>query len=202
MQAWEITKKDLRLLARDRRALIVLVILPLIFITIIGLTTGRMMGWNNSNTLLKIALADNVAYEEIGKAPASSAAETMNAGTAPSEGANQDADDDAVPLSREEQAAERKLTGNLIAKIHNHVQERNGFEIQRFNSADEARRQYEQGNFEAAIIVGPEFYRRFRELGPADIFDRPDRKPGEGLRSVDISLESLNLLSSRHSAIE
>src|SRR3972149_6077712 len=101
MQAWEITKKDLRLLARDRRALIVLVILPLIFITIIGLTTGRMMGWNNSNTLLKIALADNVVYEEIGNAPAPSAAQTTNAGTAPSAGADQDADNDAAPLSEQ-----------------------------------------------------------------------------------------------------
>jgi hypothetical protein len=42
MQAWEITKKDLRLLARDRRALIVL-LLPLIFITIIR-TTPKLMG--------------------------------------------------------------------------------------------------------------------------------------------------------------
>ena len=54
----EITRKDLRLLARDRRALVVLVGLPMAFIAILGLSTGRLLGWRNDNQLLKLAVVD------------------------------------------------------------------------------------------------------------------------------------------------
>ncbi|MCH7987560.1 MAG: ABC transporter permease [Planctomycetes bacterium] len=42
MKAWEITFKDLKLLARDRRAAFVLVAFPLIFIAILGLSFGQL----------------------------------------------------------------------------------------------------------------------------------------------------------------
>ena len=42
MKAWEITFKDLKLLARDRRAAFVLVAFPLIFIGILGLSFGQL----------------------------------------------------------------------------------------------------------------------------------------------------------------
>jgi ABC-2 type transport system permease protein len=42
MKAWQITFKDLKLLARDRRAAFVLVAFPLIFIALIGLSMGRL----------------------------------------------------------------------------------------------------------------------------------------------------------------
>lgn len=58
MRAWEITKKDLRLLVRDRRTLAVLVALPMIFIAILGGTTGKLLGWKEENQLLKIAVVD------------------------------------------------------------------------------------------------------------------------------------------------
>jgi len=54
----EITRKDLRLLARDRRALVVLVGLPMAFIAILGLSTGRLLGWRSDNQLLKLAVVD------------------------------------------------------------------------------------------------------------------------------------------------
>ena len=42
MNFWKITKKDVRLLLRDRRALFVLVALPLTFITILGFSAGQL----------------------------------------------------------------------------------------------------------------------------------------------------------------
>src|SRR6266478_101242 len=42
MTFWKITKKDLRLLARDRRTLLGLVALPLFFITIFGISVGQL----------------------------------------------------------------------------------------------------------------------------------------------------------------
>lgn len=56
MTAWDITRKDLRLLTRDRRALAVLVILPLVFIFILGTSTGKLMGWKQSNHQLPVGI--------------------------------------------------------------------------------------------------------------------------------------------------
>lgn len=58
MNAWRITWKDLRVLWRDRRSFVILIALPLVFITIIGLSTGQLLGWRNSNSELRIAVVN------------------------------------------------------------------------------------------------------------------------------------------------
>lgn len=63
MRAWEITKKDLRLLVRDRRTLAVLLVLPLILIAIIGGSTGRLLGWQKENQQLKILIVEETRSE-------------------------------------------------------------------------------------------------------------------------------------------
>lgn len=55
---WHLTWKDLRLQMRDRRSLAVLLILPLIFISIIGLSTGKLLGWRASNQVIQVAWVD------------------------------------------------------------------------------------------------------------------------------------------------
>ena len=66
MKSWEITKKDIRLLTRNARALFVLLVLPMIFITIIGLTMGKLFGWRNTNQILRIGVVNSIAYDQIG----------------------------------------------------------------------------------------------------------------------------------------
>ena len=53
MAFWEITRKDLHLLIRDKRAVAVLVLLPLVFIAILGLSTDRLV-----NPRLKVGIID------------------------------------------------------------------------------------------------------------------------------------------------
>ncbi|MFQ5731095.1 MAG: ABC transporter permease, partial [Planctomycetaceae bacterium] len=65
MPFWEVAKKDLLLLRRDLRALFILVAFPLLFITIIGLTTGKLLGWKSGNQVLKIGVIDRVEYKDI-----------------------------------------------------------------------------------------------------------------------------------------
>jgi len=62
----EITRKDLTLLVRDRRALVVLLLLPMAFICILGLSTGRLLGWRNDNQLLKLGVVDNCGSRHSG----------------------------------------------------------------------------------------------------------------------------------------
>ncbi|MBC7821333.1 MAG: ABC transporter permease, partial [Planctomycetaceae bacterium] len=55
---FHLTWKDLRLQVRDPRSLAVLLILPLIFISIIGLSTGKLLGWRASNQVIQVAWVD------------------------------------------------------------------------------------------------------------------------------------------------
>jgi len=54
MNAWQITKKDVKLLVRDRRTLFVLVALPLTFIAILGTSTGQL--FNERDKAKKVRL--------------------------------------------------------------------------------------------------------------------------------------------------
>ena len=60
------TEKDIRLLLRDARAVFVLLVLPLVFITIIGLTMGKLFGWRNTNQILRIGVVNAIDYDQIG----------------------------------------------------------------------------------------------------------------------------------------
>lgn len=64
MNVWRITRKDLLLLWRDRRALIMLITMPLVFIAIIGLSTGQMLGWRNRNEQLRIVVINQDRDEQ------------------------------------------------------------------------------------------------------------------------------------------
>lgn len=51
-------QKDLLILTRDRRALMILLVTPAVFIAILGFSTGKLFGWQNTNDRIEIALAD------------------------------------------------------------------------------------------------------------------------------------------------
>jgi ABC-2 type transport system permease protein len=58
MSIWRITCKDLLVLAQDRMALVLLLILPLIFISIVGMSTGQFLTRDDSSDQFKIAIVD------------------------------------------------------------------------------------------------------------------------------------------------
>lgn len=58
MNAWQITKKDIRLLVRDRRTLFVLVVLPMSFISILGASTGQLFSAAEKNRAYRIGVVD------------------------------------------------------------------------------------------------------------------------------------------------
>ncbi len=59
MGAWEITKKDLYLILRDKGALYTLLVLPLVFVAILGVSTGRLMTTEDETKLVKLGIVDN-----------------------------------------------------------------------------------------------------------------------------------------------
>ncbi|HVV99379.1 MAG TPA: ABC transporter permease [Planctomycetaceae bacterium] len=58
MGAWEITKKDLRLIIKDKGALYTLLALPVVFIAILGVSTGELITTHESSKLLKVGVLD------------------------------------------------------------------------------------------------------------------------------------------------
>jgi ABC-2 type transport system permease protein len=58
MGGWYITCKDLLLLTRDRRAAATLLLMPIVFIAILGFSTGRLVGWKDKNEMIDLAVVD------------------------------------------------------------------------------------------------------------------------------------------------
>lgn len=58
MYVWQITLKDLRLIMKDKGALFTLLALPVVFIAILGASTGRMLKAHEELKLVKVSIVD------------------------------------------------------------------------------------------------------------------------------------------------
>ena len=58
MSAWHITLKDLLLLTHDKRALVLLLVLPLMFISIVGMSTGQFLTRDDDAERFKVVVVD------------------------------------------------------------------------------------------------------------------------------------------------
>ena len=148
MKAWDVTRKDLKLLVRDMRTFVVLLALPVLFIYIIGMITGQLMGFNEPNRLLKIAIVDEIEYEAL------------------------QVDEDGEPLDDKAAAGRRKQARNTFVKIFNGIQKTDGFQVEEIDTDDKARKLYQDGDVHVALRVGPDFFRRVLALSYRQIFDR------------------------------
>lgn len=61
--AWDITAKDLKLLVSDKRALVLLLLLPLLFIAILGMSTGQFLTTKDQPTSYRVAVIDQESSE-------------------------------------------------------------------------------------------------------------------------------------------
>jgi len=58
VSVWPIVRKDLRRIARDPLALVLLVAAPLLVVTALGVSTGRLLGWSERAEGLRLVLVD------------------------------------------------------------------------------------------------------------------------------------------------
>ena len=58
MSAWQITRKDLLLLLKDKRAVVLLLVLPLLFISIVGMSTGQFLTRDDDSQRFRIIVVD------------------------------------------------------------------------------------------------------------------------------------------------
>ena len=63
MSAWQITRKDLLLLLKDKRAVVLLLVLPLLFIAIVGMATGQFLTRDDDAQRFRILVVDRSASD-------------------------------------------------------------------------------------------------------------------------------------------
>lgn len=63
LRAWIIARKELRLLFRDRRALVILIALPVMFITIIGFSVGELLGSRSQSASVRLGVVNKSQSE-------------------------------------------------------------------------------------------------------------------------------------------
>ncbi len=189
MAAWNITAKDLSLLVRDRRTIAVLLLLPLVFIFIIGMTTGELLGWRSSNTMLKIAVLDHVDYDAIGSAEFLAPPGSVEPAS-------------AEPLSSNLRQRERNVARHVVVDIVNGIQTTPGLQVRTIDGWLEhhdlvaegdpesiLRDLLADGKINAALVFQPDFYQTIYHLQPEAVMKSGgggDETPAEQFREVGI----------------
>lgn len=204
MFAWHITAKDLYLLLRDRRTFAVLLLLPLVFIVIIGLTTGKLLGWKSSNQVLKVAAVDLIDYAAIGSEPFMAA------------GASDDDSQAPTLLSPAEVQQQQRVAGHIVVDVVNGIQKTPGLQVRTVpdwkrtlnlgstaEGEEAARQLVADGDVNAALIFAPDFYQRVYHLGIDDLLRREenDEPTAESFRRFGIEIVTSSSGSSTESAV-
>lgn len=167
----QITLKDLRLLFRDRRALVVLLGLPLIFITIIGMSTGQIMNAREGGEQVAIAVVNESGLPLV--------AETAG----PQDGPVPDQDSESA-LSRSE-SRRRDAVAQMVKALGSHQH----FSISESNH-ERARDELDRGNVALIMVVGPEFPQRLQTLELADILSLSTGRLATGPTALDMRFET------------
>ncbi|MBL8851896.1 MAG: ABC transporter permease [Planctomycetaceae bacterium] len=189
MNIWNIAAKDLLLLVRDRRALVVLVALPLVFIAIIGMSTGKMLGWRNRNETLRLAVVDNSGATE------SEPAALPAADGAPPDGeGNLATEEIAGPADNAGETTDlalRRITlDELSPEIVNRLKRHKGMEVTVVPTISTARALLADEKYTAVIVFGPEFRDRVDGLKEADVFDGEGSGLATDLGTLDVQMET------------
>src|SRR5262249_50926006 len=107
-----------------------------------------------------------------------------------------------LPDSNLEVKFARARNKNLVAKLYNSLQSRDGIELQKVASRATAEKMYKDGDVDAALIIGPEFIERAAALKTGDIMAYREGQLADGLESLDLHLESVNDTSTTHAVIQ
>jgi len=158
MPIWTLAKKDFRLVWRDRRALVVLLAMPLLLILVLGLSLGEGFG-QKPDDRLRISIV-NLDEGYLDK----------DAGR----GGNSQA---AAPMQR-----------NWSNVIENDLAQTAGIRVERIESVDEAKRLVARGSRSAVWVFGPGFSRQFTECSFMPGGVNPLDRDGVDLAALDSEL--------------
>jgi ABC-type Na+ efflux pump permease subunit len=179
MITWTLAAKDLRLLLRDRRAVIILIVMPLVFILVLGLSLGQGFG-QKSDDRLRISLADldegfppePQAIRDV-RLPVAllSAAPGPFAGLA------------AVPFS--DQAAAGGAPEPWSKMVRRDLEQTAGIRLEIVPTRAEAEALVRDRKRAAVLVFGPQFSRRIAECSFLGGGLNPFYRDGVNLKTLD-----------------
>src|SRR5262245_14109121 len=141
MAIWTMAKKEWRLLARDRLSAVILLVMPLLFILVLGLLLGEGFGQKTDDRLRVSVVIEDVGYSNRHAAAALSAVPGNPLAGAVLTGA-------AGSFEPWSQVVQRDLGETAEIKV----------EI--IDSVEEAERLVRQGRRAAVLVLGPRFSER------------------------------------------
>jgi ABC-2 type transport system permease protein len=186
MGALEITWKDLRLLARDRRAAAVLLALPLIFIAIIGMSTGQLMQAREGGSDVHVAVVNEVL-------PSTETAVSAEAGTSTEASADTPSTDVAMSDAQtpdDEADAPRDKDTELVREAIDKIKSHEHFIVTEVPDHERALENLDRGKAIVVLVFGKEFPARVRELELKDILRMDAGRLAEGPRALDLTIET------------
>jgi len=136
-----IITKDLRVLTRDHRALAVLLVMPMVFIAILGFSTGQLIGWQNENTSLTLMV---------------------------------------------DHPADDPFSGRFVDLLRR----REGLVVAVASDAASARKEVDDGNCTAALLIGPAFRERVSGLRLRDALQPEQGALAAGLAGLDVAIHT------------
>lgn len=210
MPGWNITKKDLMLLCRDGRTLVILLLLPITFMYIIG----KSVSTDEDNTRTPIAVWDNVdmdfdmvEYREISPESFDLEPDTPPEELLPiDEELAEMADIEGISVDelKEELESEialiqknaRMVTDRIIEKLKRHP----GMTVTMLHSAEEVK-QFQANNHDKIVVeFGNDFWNKVETLDTKDFIFMDQGPLSEGLKGVDVILHPPRIKNSTREA--
>ncbi len=216
MSALYITAKDLYLLLRDPRALVILVVLPLIFISIFGMSAGHIIGLENNNQMLQIALIDEVDYDDVvveeipidadfDEEPLDLGDEAEDDFAAEEEGGFLDEEtgfDDESGFSdgptKAEIALLHKNAVQLVQELTERLSNQEGVKVTE-TDRETADLWISEGEPHVVVILGKDLFKQIERLRPRDVLSFDKGQLSEGLDYFDVTTKSRSAISPNES---
>jgi ABC-type transport system involved in cytochrome c biogenesis permease component len=180
MLTWILARKDLRRLLRDRRAMIILLAMPIIFVLVLGLSLGETFG-QKPDDRLRVSVVD----EDVGFAPRAVAALAVSP-QGPLPGALPWG---ALYLNSRHQAPPRPFESKTWSKVVLHdLAETADIRVEIIDSKAEAYQLVHDSKRAAVLVFGPQFSQRVAQTSFLADGINPFYRDGVKLPEVDVEV--------------
>ncbi|MFO0944541.1 MAG: ABC transporter permease [Planctomycetota bacterium] len=185
MVAWALARKDLNVLIRDRRAVVILLVMPLVFIVVLGISLGEGFG-QKPDDRLRVSIVDlDVGYIPTVEEEKEIAAGGLFAG-GPS-AAKKDAPKTkaaGTPIPESERFPKTSWAKVVLEDLSTTA----GIRVEIIPSRQKAEELVRKGQRSAVLVFGPEFSKRVHNCSFLKVGINPFYRDGIDLKKIDAEI--------------
>lgn len=185
MVAWSLARKDLSVLIRDRRAVVILLVMPLVFIVVLGISLGEGFG-QKPDDRLRVSIVDlDLGYvptvEEEREAAAGGG---LFPGTPPPAQIPQRRKSDAELIPEADRFPKTTWAKVVLEDLSTTA----GIRVEIIPTREKAAELVRGGHRSAVLIFGPEFSRRVHNCSFLRVGINPFYRDGIDLEKIDAEI--------------